>query len=256
MMRRRRGFLPPVNCEQCGRLPDLGQTLWPGEWPGYQWRCYACLEANTRGRDGVSKSMTKTLEYAQTMQEVFDLEQDGMNAEGLRNKAEWARYAANEIKRQASARGKEITQAHGEAVSGQTNKFLVDTLTVPDLPAVEASLDRSRLLLDLGPDMAAMGIDAADSIQASNSLEKMLAHQLAAIHKSVMEQLGACTREADTAAQAKRLNATARCMKVYQDGLLTLCKIRQNGNQRIIVQYVNVSNGSQAILGDVVKSQE
>src|SRR5215831_8595667 len=187
MMRRRRGFLPPVNCEQCGRLPDLGQTLWPGEWPGYQWRCYACLEANTRGRDGVSKSMTKTLEYAQTMQEVFDLEQDGMNAEGLRNKAEWARYTANEIKRQASARSKEIAQAHGEAVSGQTNKFLVDTLTVPDLAAVEASLDRSRLLL-----------------------EKMLAHQLAAAHKAAMELLGHVAYDQDGMARSKRVSVYDR----------------------------------------------
>jgi hypothetical protein len=64
----------------------------------------------------------------------------------------------------------------------------------------------------------------------------MLVHQLAAAHKVTMEQLGR--------------------VKFDQDGLLTLCTIRQNGNQRITVQYVNVSNGSQAILGDVVKSQE
>jgi hypothetical protein len=42
-------------------------------------------------------------------------------------------------------------------------------------------------------------------------------------------------------------------MTAYQHGLLTLAKLRQNGNQRITVQYVNVSNGSQAVLGDVVK---
>jgi hypothetical protein len=29
--------------------------------------------------------------------------------------------------------------------------------------------------------------------------------------------------------------------------------VRQNGNQRITVQYVNVSNGSQAVPGDIVK---
>ena len=55
------------------------------------------------------------------------------------------------------------------------------------------------------------------------------------------------------AAEAKRLNAAARCMTAYQHGLLTLAKLRQNGNQRITVQYVNVSNGSQAVLGDIVK---
>jgi hypothetical protein len=62
-------------------------------------------------------------------------------------------------------------------------------LTVQDLAAVEASFDRS-LLLGLGADVAAMALDAASSIQARNSLEKMLAHQLAAAHKEVMQQLG------------------------------------------------------------------
>lgn len=42
----------------------------------------------------------------------------------------------------------------------------------------------------------------------------------------------------DVASQAKRLNAAARCMSVYQQGLLTLRKLRQSGHQRISVQYV------------------
>jgi len=81
----------------------------------------------------------------------------------------------------------------------------------------------------------------------------MLAHQLAAAHKEVMQQLGHVKYDYASAAEAKRLNAAARCMTAYQHGLLTLAKLRQNGNQRITVQYVNVSNGSQAVLGDVVK---
>jgi hypothetical protein len=75
------------------------------------------------------------------------------------------------------ARTKDIMQANGEAVPASTQKFLHDALTIPDLAGVEASLDRSRLLLESGTDVAAMGLDAALSIQASNSLEKMLAHQ-------------------------------------------------------------------------------
>jgi hypothetical protein len=39
-------------------------------------------------------------------------------------------------------------------------------------------------------------------------------------------------------------------MAVHQQGLLTLHKMRQNG-QRITVQYVNVSNGSQAVIANV-----
>ena len=67
----------------------------------------------------------------------------------------------------------------GEAISPEGDHPLHDTLTVPDLASAEASFERSRLLLASGPNVAAMGIDASNTIQAQNSLEKMLAHQLA-----------------------------------------------------------------------------
>jgi hypothetical protein len=121
------------------------------------------------------------------------------------------------------------------------------SLTIPDLAAAEASLDRSRLLLQSETDVAAMALDAANSIQARNSLEKMLAHQMATAHKLVMEQMGQVCDEQNARDQTKRLNAAARCMAVYQQGLLALHKVRQNGQQRIMVQYVNVSNGSKAV---------
>ncbi len=177
-----------------------------------------------------------------------------LNAEGLRNKAEWARYVADEIRTQGMARSKDITAAHGEAVPDQTNRMLYDTLTVPNLAAVEASFGRSRLLLEMGPDMAAMGIDAADSIQATNSAEKMLAHQLAATHKTAMELLAPVPDDNNSVVRAKRVNAAVRCLTAYQQGLLTLRKLRLNGPQRILVQYVNVNEGGQAVVGTVENS--
>jgi hypothetical protein len=51
------------------------------------------------------------------------------------------------------------------------------------------ALDWSRLLLQNGTDVAAMALDAANSIEASNRLERMLAHQLAAAAKLAMEQM-------------------------------------------------------------------
>jgi len=246
-MGRRRGFLPPAQCQQCEKAPDLGQTLWPGD----KWRCVACLEDSLPGKDAISKSMGKTIEYADEIRTAFDLEAEGVKADGSRNRAEWARMMAVEIKKQGMVRAKTVTQGNGEAIPLPTEKVLHDTLTIPDLAAVEASLDRSRLLVQSGADVAAMALDAATSIQAGNSLERMLAHQLAAAHKQVMEQLANMQYEHNAAVQAKRLNAAARCMAVYQQGLLVLHKIRQNGRQRITVQYVHVSDGSQAVIGNV-----
>lgn len=80
---------------------------------------------------------------------------------------------------------------------------------------------------------------------------KMLAHQLAAAHKVVMDLMGSISWTHDPAVQSRRINTAARCMAVYQQGLLALDKMRRNGNQRIMVQYVNVSDGSQAVIGNV-----
>ena len=57
MMGRRRGFLPPAHCEQCGKPTDLGYTLWPGD----QWRCIACLENPLPGKDATTKSLRNYL---------------------------------------------------------------------------------------------------------------------------------------------------------------------------------------------------
>jgi hypothetical protein len=195
--------------------------------------------------------MYKMTQHEQSMREAFDLETDGLKADEPRNQAEWARMIAAEVRKQGMARSKEVLQGSGEAVPPLAERFLRDTLMVPDLAAVEASFDRSRLLLENGTDVAAMALDAANSIQACNSLEKMLAHQLAATHKEVMQQLGRVKCDYDPAAEAKRLNAVSRCMTTYQNGLLTLRKLRQSGNQRITVQYVNVDSGSQAVIGNV-----
>jgi hypothetical protein len=247
MMGRQRGFLPPPVCEECGKAPDLGESLWPGN----KWRCSACLEDSLPGKDRISKSMNQMLEYGQEMRAALDLESQGSQAEEPRNRAQWARIVAGEMTRQWDARSKEVTQANGEAVPPTTDKFIYDTLTVPDLASVEASFERTQLLLQQGPGVAAMGVDASTSIQSRNSLERMLAHQLAAVHRVAMDHMAFVPSRFDVVGQAKRLNAAARCMTVYQQGLLTLRKLRQDGHQRISVQYVNVSEGSQAVIGNV-----
>jgi hypothetical protein len=252
MMGKRRGFLPPAICDECKDPPVLGESLWPGE----KWRCVSCLEKSLPGENFISKSMHQMLEYGRESRDVFELESRGKNAEEPRNRAEWAKAIAGEVYKRWEARSKEVTQANGEAIPTGAQKVLHDTLAVPDLASVEASFERTQLLVNQGPGVAAMAVDASASIQSRNSLEKMMAHQLAAVHRVVMDHMAFVASGYDPASQAKRLNAAARCMSVYQQGLLTLHKLRQNGNQRITVQYVNVSNGSQAVLGDVVKGGE
>lgn len=99
--------------------------------------------------------------------------------------------------------------SHGEVIPApDTDKGmgLRDTLRTPDMPAIDASIDRTDLPLADNLDVAALAVDAAKSIDAGNSLEKMLAHQLALAHSCAF-------RFMDTAAgylqRAGRSNAAA-----------------------------------------------
>jgi len=245
-MGRCRGYWPPATCQQCGKAPQLGQSLLPND----KWRCMACLENQIRGKDKISKSLHKTLEYAEELRAAI-AEPEGSNAEGLRNQAEWSRIMLAELRKQEMARARNVPQVNGEVLPRPEEQPLYDTMAVPDLAAVEASLERSSLLLDYGIEAVAKALDASASIEAANSLEKMLAHQLAVAHKTAMEQIGRAHGACAPDTEIKRLNVATRFMSVFQQGLLTLKKLRQGGRQQITVQYVNVSHGSQAVIGSV-----
>jgi hypothetical protein len=197
--------------------------------------------------------MSKTIEYAKSMRQGFSPQLESQEVESARNEAEWARWMGAEIKKQGETRAKTARLANGEVIPETGAKRLQDTISVPDLAAVEASLDRSQLLLEDGLDVAAMGIDAALSIGAENSIEKMLAHQLAAAHKTAMKQIARAHIACDTKAEAQHLRSAFESMRVFQQGLLALRKVKNGGQQRITVQYVQVRDGGQAVIGNIEK---
>lgn len=248
-MGRQRGFLPPATCQQCGKAPELGQHLWPGE----RWRCMACMESDLPGKDTISKSMTQLLAYAESMKEAFSLEAKSSTAQDTRNQAGWARMMAAEMAKQGTARAKQIADANREGLLPVQEKLLYDTMTVPDLVTIDAWMERSRLVLEYGGDVAAMAQDVSASIKAENSLEKMLAHQLAVAHKMVMELIGQARHTSHPEIEIQRLTVATRFMTSFQQGMLTLKKLRHGGQQKITVQYVNVSEGGQAVIGNIAK---
>jgi hypothetical protein len=136
-MGRRRGFLPPAHCQQCEKPPDLGQSLWPGD----KWRCGACLENHLPGKDAISKSMHKTIEYTAEVKDAFNLEAQGLKADGPRNRAEWARMMAVEMKKQGLTHANSMVPVSGECST--MPQCLKETLTISDL-AGSRSISRSK----------------------------------------------------------------------------------------------------------------
>lgn len=123
-----------------------------------------------------------------------------------------------------------------------------------DRIAEDASLARTDLLMQPSFNSVAMGIDAAQSIAAANSLEKMLAHQMAVAHEASMRLMNQALRyeaRRDSVETCRLANTAARLMSVFQDGMLTLQRLRSGGNQTVTVQHVNVQSGAQAVIGNV-----
>ncbi|MGH1592288.1 hypothetical protein ACRBEV_32720 (plasmid) [Methylobacterium phyllosphaerae] len=138
---------------------------------------------------------------------------------------------------------------------------LVDTLTNPDAVGSEAS----RVRLELASQAGSIGLalDTADTIQAADSLERMLAHQMATAHTMamraavVMGQQLECAetyldpaKKAAACVEANRMAGTfARLSGTYQAGMMTLQKVRSGGRQTVIVQHNHVGEGGQAVIG-------
>ena len=149
----------------------------------------------------------------------------------------------------------------GELVPADSSE-LRDTVTNPDYVAVDASLD--RLNLADHANVLEMALDAADSIGAKNSLEKMLVHQMTVLHRSAMKmsirmddmllQFQIQRFREGSEFQRKNLelcrlaNTMARLSSAYQQAFISLQRIRSDGRQLVTVQHVHVADGGQAVI--------
>jgi hypothetical protein len=140
--------------------------------------------------------------------------------------------------------------AGGEALP-QDSPEMRDTMKTPGAVALDASAERLRLVTQVGVDTAAMAIDAAVTISASNSLEKMAAHQMALLNKVAFDYAHKAAMHPDTQTQVKLMNVSIRAVETYQRGLLTIKRLRSSGDQRIVIERVNVEAGGQAIVGNI-----
>jgi hypothetical protein len=187
----------------------------------------------------------------------------------------------------AQARTKQLPSTRTEIGAGselidreKIGSHLIDTVAHPDYVTAEASRDRLALASQAGS--LSLALDAADTIQAQDALEKMLVHQMAVLHYGMTtarmnkeldaaggtaidaagdkRDLTAGEREAANVRACRLAGAISRMSATYQQGLLTLQRKRTGGNQQVAVkhihQQVNVTEGGQAVVaGDKVMSR-
>lgn len=143
--------------------------------------------------------------------------------------------------------GGEVLPAYEEIKDNDEMRMIGrDTLKQPSQINQEASISRIDLIAEAGVYESA--IDASESINARNSLEKMLAHQMALAHEMSFKLSQMAMKQNDPVETARLSNATARQMDTYQKAFLTLQKIRSGGKQEIVVQHVKVEDGAKAVI--------
>lgn len=138
--------------------------------------------------------------------------------------------------------------------------------TSPDMLNADASLDRLNLLG--GVNAMALGADMAESVKARTSLEKALAHQMAACHAMALRFLeksnGELFRVSPLASPAQRQAASveacrlagtaSRLLEAHARAALTLQRLRSGGKQTVVVQHVTVGDGGQAVVAGAVRN--
>jgi hypothetical protein len=139
----------------------------------------------------------------------------------------------------------------------------VNTVTAPTYITAEAS--RARLELADQARVLDLTLDLSDTIQAGNSAERMLAAQMAALHKVAMktaaraletdERLAGYVQNKDReilSIQLQRLtNSMVRASAGFQEGMLTLQRSRNGGKQAITVTHIQntqVNEGGKAVV--------
>jgi len=135
---------------------------------------------------------------------------------------------------------------------------MVDTLAEPNTISVSASEQRASVANRAN--VLAPALDAAVTTAAKGSVQKLFAHQIAALHHHGMEMLVRATQSSlfgrmDAVELTRYTNAAVRMFEASQGAALTLQKLQSGGTQRVVVQYqqqVNVSEGGQAVVAGKV----
>lgn len=239
--------------KQVTRQPDLfcfdcashGPVLTPYEG-GFI--CEDCSERYRVGRDNTTRAAK-----AEQLANRLEVKLTAIK-QGDQQVPESLEYAAAAAKHMAISHVEHVPQVHigaGGEVVDQSKSMLLDTLQSPTLTAVDASNHRTELITAIGGSVAAMALDVAETVQASNSLEKMLAHQMAAIHEAGMRAMQRANVTQDAAHATRLINASTRCFDTFQRAALVLDRLRGKQEQRILVQHVNVGQGAQAVIGNI-----
>ena len=115
---------------------------------------------------------------------------------------------------------------------------LENVLKKADLLNAQATIERANLADKAG--VFDLALDAADSVGAQNSIQKMLAHQMTGAHRRAMLLLGESEVAKDAEVAVKKARASARLMDAFSRSAMTLQRLQTGATQVVQIQHVQV----------------
>ena len=99
-------------------------------------------------------------------------------------------------------------------------------------------------------------LSVVKGIEPRDQIETMLAAQMAAVHNATMTFARQLAHVDGLAQQDSAQNAFNKLARTFATQVVALKNYRSKGEQRMVVQHVNVAEGGQAIVGNVNASGE
>jgi hypothetical protein len=125
-------------------------------------------------------------------------------------------------------------------------------IQAPD--ALAGGVDLNRQMLTQGAGVSGLAATLEADLRPGSELEAMLGDQLAAAHNAALRIMEAASTRGNPETVMKLTLTACRVMKTFQEGLLVLDRLR-HGDQRVVVQHVQVNDHAQAIVAADLKNQ-
>lgn len=93
---------------------------------------------------------------------------------------------------------------------------------------------------------------ALTSLDPKDTIEGMLVTRLLALHEQGMKFLAIASSAAGDQVRDLYVNMATKLLRLHNESLDMLLRYRRKGEQRVVVQHVNVADGGKAIVGNVI----
>jgi hypothetical protein len=141
-------------------------------------------------------------------------------------------------------------------------QLVADALNSGDMPFVYGWLKEASGLgirhdkADMDMEQVNYGIAVAVGIKPRDTVEAMLALQMAAVHMASMKAASHLMSTNNLKARAMYESSVNKLGRTFTTQMEALKRYRSKRSQRIVVERVNVSKGGQAVVGNVGRRGE